>query len=92
MATVKKTETPVEIEEVKDVETDPWMIMKKIMIPRAPKGEDKTMYVSINFHDFYIPRNGKEQEVPLPVYEELMRKQQAEDELADFIDSIPDRV
>ena len=38
MATVKKTETPVEIEEVKAVETDPWKIMKKITIPRAPKG------------------------------------------------------
>ena len=63
---------------------DPWKDMRRIALPRARRGEDPTQYVAINGKAFYVPRNGREQEVPYPVYEALQQMLDAEEADEDF--------
>lgn len=82
-----KSEKQVEaVEKVEAVEAaapapyDPWTDMRKIALPKARKGEDATQYVAINGRVYYVPRNGRQQDVPYPIYEALLQMLDAEDE------------
>ena len=45
--------------------------MKKIILPRATAGEDKSVYVGVNGKTWQVPK-GKPVDVPECVYERLM--------------------
>lgn len=79
-----KTEKAAEAEKAVEAAYDPWEDMRKIALPKARKGEDATQYVGINGRAFYVPRNGREQEVPYPVYEALIQMQEAEEADEEF--------
>ena len=90
MATKKKNED-VKAEEL-DQEPDgthggSWDIMETIAVPRAPKGEDQTYFVSINGRNFWVPK-GKTVTAPRPVVVAI-RESIARDALAaDYADEI----
>ncbi len=65
----------------------PWQEMKSISLPRGKVDDARSEYVSVNGKSYQIPC-GKTVEVPLPIYEVLMRKDEALDELEDYRDSI----
>lgn len=65
-----------------------WAIKKKIRLPRKGANEENFEFVGINGKGFQVPC-GKEIEVPLPVYEVLIRQQQYRDALIDVQESIP---
>lgn len=56
-----------------------WDEKRTVRLDRA-KGDNavQTMFVSVNGRDFHVPR-GKNVEVPLPVYNTIMRSQNAQD-------------
>ena len=55
-----------------------WEQKKTVYLDRA-KGENavQTELVSVNGRDFYVPR-GKDVDVPLPVYNAIMRSREAQ--------------
>ena len=61
---------------------------KKIRLPRKGANDDNFELVGLNGKMWQIPC-GKEVEVPMPVYELLMRQQTARDALLDVQESIP---
>lgn len=63
-------------------------VTKKIRLPRKPAGEDNFEVVGLNGKMWQVPC-GKEVEVPLPVYELLMRQAAARDALLDVQEAIP---
>ena len=66
------------------MEKNVWNQMKKIFLPKAAKGEEAFVYVSVNERSFQVPK-GQEVEVPLPVYQRLMIMEKAEKQAEDFI-------
>lgn len=54
-----------------------WSQMKKVYLPKAVKGEEDFVYVSVNERSFQVPK-GQEVEVPLPVYARLQIMEAAE--------------
>jgi len=84
MAT-KTTET----KEVKEEVKNEWEDMRTISLPRGGAHEPKNLYVSINGRSFSVPRNGKPQEVPYPVYERLQIMMQHEALVEDYIEQMP---
>lgn len=62
--------------------------MKKIRLPRKGANDDNFELVGLNGKMWQIPC-GKEVEVPMPIYELLMRQQTARDALLDVQESIP---
>ena len=87
MAT-KKTEATVEVEETMEMNTDPWTVMKEVILPRARSNESKSVYVAINGRAYQVPR-GKRTQVPLPIYERLQIYLDAEEVMQDTYDSVP---
>ena len=67
---------------------DPWAEMCKIKLPRKPAKDANFEYVSVTGRAYQVPC-GKEVEVPLPIYEVLMRQQDMLNALMDYQDSIP---
>ena len=61
---------------------------KKIRLPRKGANDDNFELVGLNGKMWQVPC-GKETEVPLPVYELLMRQQAARDALIDVQEAIP---
>jgi len=61
-----------------------WKQMKKIFLPKAVKGEEDYVYVSVNDRTFQVPK-GQEVEVPLPVYARIQIMQAAEKKADDFM-------
>lgn len=82
--TAAKTETKTEEKIV-----DEWQDMREIVLPRGGSHEPKTLYVSINGRSFSVPRNGKPQTVPYPVYERLQIMLAAEALVEDYIEAMP---
>ena len=66
------------------MEKNLWDQKKKVALPRAVKGEEDFVYVSVNDRSFQVPK-GREVEVPLPVYERLKIMEKAEKQAEDFI-------
>lgn len=62
--------------------------MKQIRLPRKGAGDDNFELVGLNGKMWQIPC-GKSVEVPLPIYELLIRQQNARDALLDIQESIP---
>lgn len=63
-------------------------ITKKIRLPRKGANDANFELVGVNGKMYQVPC-GKEVEVPLPVYEILMRQQAARDALMDVQEAIP---
>lgn len=61
---------------------------KTVRLPRKGAGEDNYELVGLNGKMWQIPC-GKPVELPLPVYELVMRQQEARDALMDVQDNIP---
>ena len=59
-----------------------------VYLDRATGGEENYVRVGVNGKMYQVPC-GKEVEVPLPVYEILMRQQAARDALMDVQESLP---
>lgn len=85
---VKKTKTKEPMETQQADVHNPWQVMKTIRLPRGRADEARSEYVGVNGKNYQVPC-GKEVEVPLPIYEVLMRREEAQDELQDYRDSIP---
>lgn len=79
-----KIETAETIEQIQD----PWKIMKPVHLPRAAQGEDKFLYVGVNGRGMQVPK-GKPVEVPLPIYDRIQIMLAAQDEDAEYRESIP---
>ena len=62
--------------------------MKQIRLPRKGANDDNYELVGLNGKMWQIPC-GKPVELPLPVYELVMRQQEARDALMDVQDNIP---
>lgn len=62
-----------------EVNGDPWKDMRTITLPRHGKNEQNFQFVSVNDRTYQVPRNGKPQRVPAPVYEVLINAQRARD-------------
>lgn len=56
---------------------DPWKVKRTISLPRAPRGEETYRYATVGDRSFQIPRDGKPYVVPLPIYEVLVRAEEA---------------
>ena len=78
-----------ETEEPKKV--DKWSQLVDVIVPRKPKGEDPNFYVCVNDRRFYIPANGKVQQLPLPVAEILAASLEDEGKAEDYMDRMPNR-
>lgn len=63
-------------------------VMKKIRLPRKGANDKNFELVGVNGKMYQVPC-GKEVEVPLPVYEILLRQQAARDALIDVQENIP---
>lgn len=63
--------------ETKDVKKDVWAQLKTVYLPRAPRGEEQFLFVSVNDRDFQVPL-GKEVKVPHPIYERIRLMQEAQ--------------
>ena len=63
-------------------------VMKKIRLPRKGANDANFELVGVNGKMYQVPC-GKEVEVPLPVYEILIRQQAARDALIDVQENIP---
>ena len=61
-----------------------WKEMKKVFLPKAMKGEEDFVYVSVNERGFQVPK-GREVEVPLPVYARLQIMISAEKKADEFM-------
>ena len=81
-------------EEPKDIMTeeqyDPWKDMREIYLPRAPRGDEPTMFAGVNGRTYLLPY-GKKSVVPLPVYEVIMRKLEADAALDRLMAEIPNK-
>lgn len=64
-------------------EYDIWKEMVPVTLPRAPKGEQNFQFVCINGRTFQVPRTGKPVDVPRPVWDVLMRAEEAKEFAAD---------
>ncbi len=64
---------------------NPWMIKKKIRLDRDPNA--KSVLAGVNGRVYQVPC-GKEVEVPLPIYEQLIKQQKAKDALEEVRDRI----
>lgn len=65
-----------------------WATMKKVRLPRKGANAANFEFVGVNGKTFQVPC-GKEVEVPLPIYEMLMRQQKYRDALIDVQESLP---
>ena len=64
---------------------DPWKEMKKIYVRR--EGNAKSVLAGVNGRRYQVPCN-KETEVPLPIYEQLKKREAALDKLDEIRDGI----
>ena len=78
-------------EEAAEPKVDKWSQVVDVIVPRKPKGEDPNFYVCVNDRRFYIPANGKLQQLPLPVAEILAASLEDEGKAEDYMDSMPNR-
>lgn len=76
--------------ENKQIPTDEWSIKKTIRLPRKSAGEQNFEYAGVNGKVYQVPC-GKEVEVPLPIYEQLVKRQAAVDALEDMRSNIKDK-
>lgn len=67
---------------------DPWKDMRTIKLPRAPKGEQKFIYVCVNGVAKQVPC-GKTVVLPFPLYDVLIKRQEALDAMEDYREEIP---
>lgn len=65
--------------------TDPWKKMKKIYVRR--EGNAKSVLAGVNGRMYQVPCN-KETEVPLPIYEQLKKREASLDKLDEIRDGI----
>lgn len=65
--------------------TNPWTIKKKIRLDRDPN--NKSVLAGVNGRMYQVPC-GKEVEVPLPIYEQLVKQIKAKDALEEMRDKI----
>jgi hypothetical protein len=63
---------------VNTIANDPWEDMRKIRLAKAAKNETNYQYVAVNGRAYQIPK-GKEVEVPFPIYDRLIKMQEAEE-------------
>lgn len=56
---------------------DVWSQTKTVFLPRAPKGEEQHLFISVNNRDFQIPL-GVETKVPLPVWDRIRLMQECQ--------------
>lgn len=82
------SETVKPTKATKETPSSAWSVKKKIRLPRKGANTDNSEFVGVNGKNFKVPC-GKETEVPLPVYEVLIRQQQYRDALIDVQESIP---
>lgn len=68
-----------------------WEELREITLPRGNAHEPKNLYVSINGRTFNVPKNGKPQKVPYPVYERLVIMLESEANVEDFIEKMPNK-
>lgn len=78
-------------EEAEEPKKDEWSQLVDVIVPRKPKGEDPNFYICVNDRRFYIPANGKVQQLPLPVAEVLAASLEDEGKAEDYMDSMPNR-
>lgn len=64
---------------------NPWTINKKIRLDKNPNS--KFVLAGVNGRVYQVPR-GKEVEVPLPIYEQLIKQIDASDALDEMRDKI----
>lgn len=83
------TKKPAEELEVKN-DYDPWKDMRDVFLPRQSAGNEPTMFVGVNGRTFLLPY-GKKSTVPMPVYEVIMQKFEAENILAEVEASVPNK-
>lgn len=79
--TIKKTKAAAEV-------ADPWKEMRTVRLRRAVGTEPKSVYVAVNGRAYNVPR-GKSVEVPMPIYDVLMRQEEAMEALDDYRATIP---
>jgi len=60
-----------------------WQEQAEVYLPRAQKGEEAYVYVSVNERTFQVPK-GRKVEVPLPVKERLDIMLDAQKKAEDF--------
>ena len=65
--------------------TDEWKVMKKIYVRKD--GNAKNVLAGVNGRMFQVPVN-KEVEVPLPIYEQLKKREETLDRLEESRDGI----
>ena len=65
-------------------ETDPWKIMKIVVLPKAQHDEENFQFVGVNGRTFQVPKTGKPVEVPLPVYQVLINSEELKDEADEY--------
>lgn len=85
-----KKETPkAENEEVltQATETDPWNEYEEVFVPRPKDGSEKTLYVSINFHNYLVP-TGKKSRMPKPIAYAIRMMLAHEERNAEYEDEI----
>ncbi len=82
-------EEPVQAAQPEPIEVDPWSIMEEMLVPRKPKGDDPTYYVSVNNRSFFIPANGKVQKLPKPIAGVLKDSLEAEVNAEEFAENMP---
>ncbi len=85
--TEPRQETTLDTRQKTTTKSNPWKEMRSVRLPRGNKDEARSEYVAVNGKSYQIPR-GKTVEVPRPIYEVLMRRNEALDELEDYRDSI----
>lgn len=70
---------------------DPWKDIRTIKLRRANKGEAKSVYVCVNGVAMQVPR-GKTVPLPFPLWDRLMKMEEAEEALDDYRDEIPNEM
>lgn len=68
---------------------DPWLDMREVNLPRAPRGEDQYFLVGINGKYTRVKR-GATVTVPYPVYERIQIIRQMEESEYAYLKSIDD--
>jgi len=86
-------EAPKTVEEAAPAEEpyDPWKDMRTIKLPRAPKNEQKFIYVCVNGVAKQVPR-GKTVVLPYPLYDVLVKHLEAKEAAEDYRDEIPNEM
>lgn len=69
------------------MEKNVWNRMQTVHLPKAPRGEEAYVYVSVNERSFQVPR-GQEVQVPLPVAARLTILEAAREKADAFMQAL----